>query len=221
MAWHYLDNGKIIGPLSDAKFAALRPGLAPRTQVWKDGMESWQALDTLPESAFKSGRKRSKAAAVPAIPKILPAGFAGRLVAMLIDKLILVSVLAIFFHHDMMHGWSSQGADAWNWNWSFDSGDGLFNWTWISAALLLLSVAYETVMVAEFGATLGKLALGLKVLRFGERLKYPRSLARAALKVGVLSAAPWLALIQGAMVIWGREKKSIHDFLCSTGVYKA
>ncbi|MES2201722.1 MAG: RDD family protein [candidate division FCPU426 bacterium] len=221
MAWHYLDNGKIIGPLSDAKFAALRPGLAPRTQVWKDGMESWQALDTLPESAFKSGRKKSKAAALPEIPRVIHAGFGARLVAMLIDKLILFSVLGVFFHQEMMNGWSSQGTGSWNWSWNFDGGDGLFSWTWISAAFLLLSVAYETVMVAEFGATLGKLALGLKVLRFGERLAYPRSLARAALKVGVLSAAPWLAAIQGAMVIWGREKKSMHDFLCSTGVTKA
>lgn len=93
-----------------------------------------------------------------------------------------------------------------------------------SAGLLLSmtviggSIFYQSVSVAIWGATPGKLALGLRVVRSnGAQLNFGRSVARAAafmvdvmvpFSVGFLIAA------------FDRQKRTLHDYMAGTRVIR-
>jgi uncharacterized RDD family membrane protein YckC len=120
-------------------------------------------------------------------------GFWRRLLAALIDSLVFVVVNTAF---QVLAG----GADA--------------------AGLLGLAagLAYEVGMTASrFQATLGKLALGLRVVdRDGRRLTVGRSLGRWAAKL--LSAV--LLGIGFLMIAVTRRKRGLHDMIAGTLVLR-
>ena len=62
MQWYYADNGKQVGPVSEADFQALVDAgtVTPQTLVWKAGMANWAAYGTVVPAAASAG------AAVPA-----------------------------------------------------------------------------------------------------------------------------------------------------------
>jgi uncharacterized RDD family membrane protein YckC len=81
-----------------------------------------------------------------------------------------------------------------------------------------LSVAYATYFVGSYGATPGKMACGLKVVRpDGEKISYARACGRffaefvssLTLAIGYIIAA------------FDGEKRSLHDRICDTRVIKA
>jgi len=81
----------------------------------------------------------------------------------------------------------------------------------------LCGATYETTMVGRFGATLGKMACGLKVVRSdGSRVTYARSLGRHFAKT--LSS---FALCIGYLIAaFDDEKRALHDRICDTRVVK-
>jgi uncharacterized RDD family membrane protein YckC len=84
-----------------------------------------------------------------------------------------------------------------------------------TAAQYLIPALYEIIMVAQFGATLGKMAAKVQVVtEDGARLGYGRSTGRHFAKI--LSS-----LILGIgylMAIWDPEKRALHDRICGTRV---
>lgn len=78
-----------------------------------------------------------------------------------------------------------------------------------------LDMLYETWFVGKFGATPGKMACGLRVVRpDGSPLSYPRALARYWAKV-----LNFFTLMIGfVMIAFDEEKRGLHDRICDTRV---
>jgi uncharacterized RDD family membrane protein YckC len=53
MAWHYVHNGKSVGPINDQDFQQLvqQGVITGETMVWREGMATWQAYRELSASA--------------------------------------------------------------------------------------------------------------------------------------------------------------------------
>lgn len=88
---------------------------------------------------------------------------------------------------------------------------------------LMVLVFYEPLMVALWGATLGKLAMGIRVVRFadGARASMGQSWLRTALPAaaGVLTlGAGWLVVmfVLGLSVTPRRQRRGWHDTLAGT-----
>jgi len=82
---------------------------------------------------------------------------------------------------------------------------------------LTLQVTYNVLFVGRFGATPGKMALNLKIVRpNGEPIGYARALGRFF--AGFLSG---LLLFVGFMMAgWDEEKRALHDRICDTRVIR-
>jgi uncharacterized RDD family membrane protein YckC len=80
---------------------------------------------------------------------------------------------------------------------------------------LSIGVAYETVMIGKYGATLGKMACKIRVVTAdGGRVTYLRAFARYFAKI--LSGL--ICLIGYIMAAFDSEKRALHDHICSTRV---
>ncbi len=82
----------------------------------------------------------------------------------------------------------------------------------------VIQIAYPIYFLGKYGATLGKMACGLKVVRpDGEKISYARACGRAFAE-GVSSLTLGIGYI---MVALDEEKKALHDRICDTRVIKA
>jgi uncharacterized RDD family membrane protein YckC len=82
---------------------------------------------------------------------------------------------------------------------------------------ILIPSIYEGLMVGKFGATLGKMALGLKVVDpDGGKISYPLAFGRYFAKFisGFILGFGYL------MVAFDSEKRGLHDMICRTRVVK-
>jgi uncharacterized RDD family membrane protein YckC len=97
-----------------------------------------------------------------------------------------------------------------------------FNGTFFLVALVF-SLFYEVLMLRYWGATLGKMACGLKVVRSdGSSLDWGVSFGRFFMYNVVISAVPfvnWILLITTAIMAGTDEqKRGLHDRVCDTRV---
>jgi uncharacterized RDD family membrane protein YckC len=82
---------------------------------------------------------------------------------------------------------------------------------------LALGVGYVTYFLGKFGATPGKMACGLKVVRSdGEKISYGRAFGRFF--ANYLSAM--ILCIGYIMVAFDDEKRALHDRICDTRVIR-
>ena len=78
-----------------------------------------------------------------------------------------------------------------------------------------LPLCYNTFFIGAFGATPGKMALKLRVLRSGgDRLSYRRSFCRHLAEL--LSSA--MLLLGYVMALFDDERRTLHDRICDTRV---
>ncbi|MEZ5300671.1 MAG: RDD family protein [Verrucomicrobiales bacterium] len=81
---------------------------------------------------------------------------------------------------------------------------------------ILVVVVYETWMVGRYGGTLGKLALGLRVVNAdGSRVSYLKALGRKLFKSLIDGSAFYLPNLPAAFDL---ERRAIHDHICATRV---
>ena len=81
-----------------------------------------------------------------------------------------------------------------------------------------LSVAYATYFIGTYGATPGKMACGLKVVRpDGEKISYARACGRLFAEF----VSSFTLAIGYIMAAFDEEKKALHDRICDTRVIKA
>jgi uncharacterized RDD family membrane protein YckC len=240
MEWYYASEGKQFGPISDADFRNLVTAgrITPNTLVWREGMPNWQAFSTAqsgavadapgslslcvecgkpfaPEDMVQYGAVRVCAACKPIFFQKLKqgadvqhafvyAGFWIRVVAQFIDGVIM-----------------------WFVNMATNALLGLANDGSSSVSMIIgfmmvflnfgLGAAYEVWFLGKFGATPGKMALGLKVIRpDGEKITYLRALARhlAEILSGLILCIGYI------MVAFDEEKRALHDRICDTRVIK-
>jgi len=95
------------------------------------------------------------------------------------------------------------------------------SYMFLSFGMVLLSVVlhvlYNTWFVARFGATPGKMALGLRVLvADGSPISFARAMARALAEL----ISGLVLYIGYLMVAFDSEKRSLHDLVCDTRVIR-
>ena len=134
----------------------------------------------------------------------VPAGFWIRLLAWLIDTVVLAGVHLILL--TIMPGTSIELYYA----------DESF-WTTADSIMIILSAIYYTVGVSVFSTTVGKRVLGLYVLRRdGTKVNGLRAFARH-----VASGISELLLFVGYLMIgFSQDKRGLHDHICDTVVVK-
>ena len=150
-------------------------------------------------SAPYSSRRRS----MPAWELGRPAGFWIRVVAVIIDNLLLflatVLLAAVLFQD----------------NYFSSLLDETVFWTSADTLGVLLGVFYAIGMVAAFSGTLGKLLLGMRIVRTdGSRV----SLGTASLRYVAQYASLLLLGVGYLMIAFRRDKRGLHDLICGTAV---
>ena len=242
MDWYYARGTEQIGPIPEDMFASrVADGtITPETLVWREGMPTWQAYDTLiagpvppPVPPMSLGGSAGVCAecrgrfpleemvpyqeywicagckprffqrlreGAPLPGRLQYGGFWVRFGAKFIDGIIInvLSVLsgtilglvsALFQHAPIF----------------------ILNYP----IMIAISLAYGTVFVGAFGATPGKLALGLRVVRpDGERVSYGRAFCRylAETLSGMIMGIGYI------MAAFDDEKRTLHDRICDTRV---
>ena len=91
----------------------------------------------------------------------------------------------------------------------------------VIAALIVINWLYEALMTSSpRGATLGKMALGLRIVRFdGTQLSFGRATARHFAKA---IATPAVTLFIGyLMAAFTNRKRALHDILADTPVIRS
>ncbi|HEX5694559.1 MAG TPA: RDD family protein [Arenimonas sp.] len=225
-AWYFVDAGHDRqGPVSGEDLAlAFRQGRVNRdTLVWRDGLPQWAPLERhlaeLPPAAEPAPHAATDpvppapGASAPAgggLDEVVDAGFIRRLGAYLIDSMLLGSV----FYVVMLVGVVVLAVVATSMP---DDKDAFL------AGMVVLYLLYPVMSLAYYAgmecsklqATVGKLALGIKVVDGqGRRLGFGRAAGRWA-----GSLLSYLILYIGFfMAGWTRRKQALHDLMAGTFV---
>jgi uncharacterized RDD family membrane protein YckC len=78
-----------------------------------------------------------------------------------------------------------------------------------------IPVSYEVIMIGKYGATLGKMACKIRVVRAdGSRVSYGLALGRMLSKI----VSALMCYIGFMMAGWDEEKRALHDRMCDTRV---
>lgn len=244
MDWFYVENQSRVGPVSEAEFARLVGAgtIRRETLVWRAGMKEWQPYGALlptppappasPEGAMPGSGSTSGGGAAPGaapgatfsapsatmspvrpVTTLRYAGFWIRFLARIVDGLILGLVNFVV---TMPLGIASFG---------FLTGTPDLSDIASMVGMILLATTirvaiagvYEITLTTMKGATLGKMALGLKVVRpDGSGISAGRSAGRFF--------GTWLSgviLCIGYIIAgFDDEKRSLHDRLCDTRVIR-
>jgi uncharacterized RDD family membrane protein YckC len=174
---------------------------------------------------FKCGLKLPEEATVPGEYSI-PAGFWVRFASFLIDNILviigsliftLVLVAIIFTIFPDLSG--KYAVDEYTWDAVLKASQRPATWLdWaIYVFFFIFGIAYFTFTIGWKGQTLGKLMLGLKVVRTdGSRTGFLRAFIRSwgyilcIISIGI-----------GFLVIaWNDQKRGLHDFISNTRVIK-
>lgn len=241
MNWFYSDNGTQKGPISDMELMNLsRSGdLKPETLVWHEGMADWQPLSmarpdliAVPETVPNIGgvavpevkkdllvQQMREGTYAPAFGAANPygmnyAGFWIRVAAKLIDGLLLTvfnSVMSfalfgsLFVTMDPKKMEDPQAMMA-----------AMGAYLGFMGVVIALQVLYNAIMVWKWGGTVGKLAVGIRVVREdGSQLSLGRAIGRAFADFlnGFACHLTYL------MVAFDEpEKRALHDHICGTRV---
>ncbi|WP_374602103.1 RDD family protein [Arenimonas sp.] len=228
--WYYVDaRHDRQGPVSDEELAlAFRQGRVNRdTLVWREGLSLWVPLEghlaslpqpppVLPPAGATTG-PANPAAVTPAgavsaqdFEGVVDAGFIRRLAAYLIDAMLIGSAFYVVLLVGVL-GLAVVGAGQ-------DMGQDAFAIGFAGLYLLYpaMSLAYFAGMeCSSLQATVGKLALGIKVVDGqGRRLGFGRAAGRWA-----GSIVSYLILYIGFfMAGWTRRKQALHDLMAGTFV---
>lgn len=147
---------------------------------------------------------------------VMYAGFWIRFAAWLIDAIVLaaigmvISLPAMFFTTFRASPWGMPGPGGAMEQIVFQVVVTLFQWAAQSA--------YATFFVGRYGATLGKMACGLKIIRpDGRRVGYLRAFGRfwATMLSGLLTL--YIGFI---IVAFDDQRRALHDHICDTRVVR-
>ncbi len=241
MAWYYAEGGEQRGPVSDEDFQRLVANgtVHAATLVWQEGMPEWKHYGEIAgrPSALGSvacsecGRvfpvedmiELSGAAVCPGCKPIalqrLKAGVTrpGRLVlaefwrralAEVIDYVIVqIPPVFLFFFAIMSAAKGDPNAVTEEFAVGLQLG--------VSCFSLVVWGCYETVLLGWKGQTLGKMALGIKVVTSsGEKLTY----GRAAGRWGGKFLSRLVCCIGYLVAGFDEELRALHDHICDTRV---
>jgi uncharacterized RDD family membrane protein YckC len=236
MNWYYSENGERRGPVSEVDLLELSKGgkLPLDTLVWRDGWTDWRPLSQSGLTSAATGnvacvecgkvfptsemieyegswvcgtckpiffQKVKEGVVTPG--RLAYAGFWIRFLAKVIDNIILqiIFIPLRFF------------APA-----NPEDPAMLMRYIFLTMGVSIgFTAAYQIFFVGKWGATIGKMALRLKVVRAdGSKLTYGRACGRYFAEL--LSS---LTLLIGyIMAAFDEEKRSLHDRICDTRVIR-
>jgi uncharacterized RDD family membrane protein YckC len=203
MPWQLMNEGELRGPLSEEEFLAVLPTLGEEAKLYKDGWKEWRRLGDVPASELPKPPEPELPAQDESASR--PAGFWRRAGALIVDTVLVQGIFGF-------HGLSVISASMVNGQWSWNGGEGLGGWLNWS---FLVTLAYEGLMIHKFGWTLGKFIFGARVSHEGRLPTLQRSLLRVlAKKLNVFTL-----FLGYLMAAWNKDKKALHDHLCSTRVF--
>ncbi|MFT4246575.1 MAG: RDD family protein [Pseudomonas sp.] len=224
--WHYADSlrqqhGPLIAEELRARFE--RGELERASLVWRTGMPAWQPLETcagelgivLPSTA---AALPASGPAVPSEGVVVYAGFWRRAAASIIDgfvtsilsyALLIPPLLAFGVSRGMLTGRTE----------AVSAGTSLlFEALFYGISLLLPAIYFGWLQASAWQASLGKLAVGIKVVRAnGERIGFWRGFLRCvAYLLLVLLTCGVGIVVTALMAGLTRRKQAPHDFFCDT-----
>ncbi|MEQ1945627.1 MAG: RDD family protein [Bryobacteraceae bacterium] len=225
MQWYYAENGQQRGPVDDDALATLVNSGAVRddTLVWHEGMQNWQSYGSARGAAAPPG-VTAPGIAVQATPasayvpenyatrpqSVRYAGFWIRFLARLIDGILLNVALMVV---RLPLGLSLMGPIS-----TREPREIMAAAVAIivgSLVSLAVGAGYEIFFVSARGATLGKMALGLKVVRPDGA---PISLGQSAGRYCAQFLSALTLFIGYIMAGFDEQKRSLHDRICETRV---
>ena len=215
MKWFYSDGVKQLGPIDETELNRLVTIGAIRsdTLVWHEGLTSWQPLGVVrgmhPAAAVAAGRHYG--------------GFWIRFLARLIDGIILGVINAIVrIPLMLMFGIGTMGLGGMGrgglgiGRGGMIFGPAMMGVLGISTLIgLALGAAYEVYFLSNRGATPGKMALGLRVIRAdGGPITPMLALGRHF----AMWISAFILMIGYIMAAFDPEKRALHDRICETRV---
>lgn len=228
MNWFYVENSQQRGPVQEEELAALvQNGVVKvETLLWREGLPDWQPLSRLrPDLAAAAGSPVIGGTAVPeqskdllvqqmregiisevSDPKAMQyVGFWWRFLAAFIDGIIVgVAQQIIQFALMMILGVGMAAVDPKDP--SSSAMVGAFAGLATILVALVLNAGYYTWMVARYQATLGKMALGFKIVTAdGGRVSTMRALGRWAANALLNSVILYIVMLipTGLVVVLG------------------
>lgn len=216
MNWFYADNGQQKGPVPEFEFASLiKSGLIKAsTPVWREGMGEWQPLSLVrPDLLAASNAPSIGGFAVPEHHKDLLVqqmregvlvetpqpglmqyvGFWWRVLARIIDTIVMwvaQQVIQLAMFGVLMGGelWKGQSKGA------VPDAAAIAVVIGFIGLTLGMQAFYYVWMVGKFGGTLGKMAIGAKIVREdGQPISYLRAFGRW-LADGFLNGMIWATI---------------------------
>jgi uncharacterized RDD family membrane protein YckC len=226
MDWHYVALGKAVGPIPEEELKRLAAAgqLTPDTLLWRAGMAEWQEARLVKPDLWPVAPPPAPpafATPAPAAPRF--GGFWIRFVARFIDWMI------IWFAAKMVALATGIGlAGIWGFSilhdGDFDPAELMHLVAAGLAALMVkifLTAIYEIAFLTRFGATPGKMALGLKVrMADGTAISFARAVGRY-FAYWLTCFTALLFFIGFLIAAWDREKRALHDFICDTRVVRS
>jgi uncharacterized RDD family membrane protein YckC len=244
MSWYYAENGQQIGPVDENRWASLvsEGTIKPTTLVWRDGMPNWAPFAQMSQGGgavvteaggslcSECGRSFSEdelieiegrpvcAGCKPIVVQKLKegvltpslmnyGGFWIRAGAKIIDYIVIYVVnLVPTFIYGFLAGAAGR-----------EPGQVTPATFVLIAIQLAVSLTYNTWFLGKYGATPGKMACGLRVVRpDGSGITYGRAAGRFFAEM--LSSA--ILYIGYIMVAFDDEKRGLHDRICDTRVIR-
>jgi uncharacterized RDD family membrane protein YckC len=138
-----------------------------------------------------------------------------RLVAFIVDMVVVNMILSLFVFR--LFGFPSDLPD-WSFSWNWHNLHWAMELWWLHVIKQGIIIAYFSLMESsKYQATLGKIALGIKVVdEDNQRLHFSKALLRNLSKL--LSAA--IFFIGYIMIIFDERKQGLHDKIADTFVVK-
>ncbi|HMP75562.1 MAG TPA: RDD family protein [Kiritimatiellia bacterium] len=195
--WYYAKDNQQAGPIGEAELIVLLQSgqIAPDSLVWSEGMPQWAAAQTIPGLGAPPA---FTATPIAAVSRVTYAGFWKRVVASIIDNLVLGMAGGMAgFAIGLIYG-LTLGTDA--------------GVQWVAQfAGLVIGWLYHALMESSSQqASLGKMAMSIKVTDLdGRRLTFGRATGRHFGKI-----VSTLTLLIGYMMAgFTQKKQALHDMM--------
>ncbi len=212
-------DGAEYGPATlDELREWIRDGrVAGKTQVWRSDAAGWSPAARYAELASDLARLDASTAAAAR-----PCGFWARLGAHIIDSLVLGALFQLVWSQlTLSHDWPLPPLP------TVLNDETVKQFVqdcqiWANHAIVVyypICLVYDMLMNGRFGATLGKMAIGARIVMLdGSHIGYGRAAIR-----GIASVAIELFCLPANVIIGlRRDKRALHDFVAGTRViYKS
>ncbi len=234
MNWYYSQNGQQLGPVPEQELARLAAtgAVNANSLVWHDGLPDWQPLGTACPAALGMAPAQAPQIGGYAIPaerkdlvvqqmregmiSSLPGsvkygGFWIRFVAKFIDGLILLVPQMLTQTLIMAALKPTMSANQ-------PPAPGQVALMFVPLIFnFAINGLYSVILVSRYGATWGKMAVGLKIVtENGGKLTVGRATGRFFAEL----VSGFTMLIGYIMAGFDAEKRALHDRICSTRVIK-